>query len=137
MKQSRPIPEDSEGLIAARMAALGIRIEDIEESFVRSGGHGGQNVNKTSTCVQLHHVPTGLRVKSQDTRYRGRNRLIAWDLLLNKLESQKREQKAEERSQIEKLRRQRRPRSRAAKQRILSDKAHNSKVKAARRSVAD
>ena len=59
---------------------------DIEESFVRSGGHGGQNVNKTATCVMLVHRPTGLQVKCQTTRHQGLNRFIARRLLLDKIE---------------------------------------------------
>ena len=58
---SAKLEQDDE--LQRRMAALGIREEDIEESFVRSGGHGGQNVNKTSTCVMLVHRPTGMQVK--------------------------------------------------------------------------
>src|SRR5437867_3110177 len=63
-------PENDDQL-RKRMAALGVRVEDIEESFVRSGGHGGQNVNKTSTCVMLVHRPTGVQVKCQATRHQG------------------------------------------------------------------
>ena len=71
------------------LTALGVREADIEESFVRSGGHGGQNVNKTSTCVMLVHRPTGVQVKCQETRQQGLNRFIARRLLLDKIETAK------------------------------------------------
>src|SRR6185436_18473373 len=118
-----------------RMAALGVREEDIEESFVRSGGHGGQNVNKTSTCVMLVHRPTGIQVKCQDTRHQGRNRILARGLLLDKIQSRRQSQAAAERARVEKLRRQRRPRSRGAKERMLADKSRHAAKKGSRRRV--
>lgn len=118
--------------LTLRMAALGVREEDLEETFVRSAGHGGQNVNKTSTCVMLTHRPTGVSVKCQETRHQGRNRQLAREQLLDKIEAERREKQAAKRAAIEKIRRSKRPRSRAAKARILADKAKRSDKKRAR-----
>jgi protein subunit release factor B len=122
--------------LAQRMAALGVRDAEIEESFVRSGGHGGQNVNKTATCVMLLHRPTGLQVKCQTTRQQGLNRVLALQLLLDKLEARQRERQQGERARLEKLRRQKRGRSRRAKQQMLADKSHHAAKKISRRRVA-
>ena len=125
--------DDSPDSLARRMAALGVREEDIEETFVRSGGHGGQNVNKTSTCVQLVHRPTGLMVKCQTTRHQAVNRELARELLIEKLEARRAARVAAERARVEKRRRQKRPRSRAAKERMLADKARLAAKKRFRR----
>src|SRR4051794_15858433 len=114
-----PVGTDKEAQLAQRMAELGVRNADIEESFVRSGGHGGQNVNKTSTCVMLIHRPTGVQVKCQSTRQQGLNRFFARRLLLDKIEKLKNGFVAAERAEVEKIRRQKRRRSRRAKQRML------------------
>ena len=116
-----------------RLAALGVRESDLVETFVRSGGHGGQNVNKVATCVLLVHLPTGLQVKCQVTRYQGQNRILARELLLEKLVARHQARLLSERAEIEKLRRQKRGRSRGAKQRMLADKSHHAAKKNTRR----
>src|SRR5258705_11083655 len=123
---SFPVSLEKEDQLAQRMAALGVREVDVEESFVRSGGHGGQNVNKTATCVMLLHRPTGLQVKCQATRQQGLNRFIARRLLLDKIETLQKGHVDTERARVEKIRRQKRKRSRRAKARMLADKSHQS-----------
>lgn len=130
---SQPTVNPEADALAQWMEALGVREEDLEETFVRSGGHGGQNVNKVSTCVQLLHRPSGLQVRCQTTRYQGRNRELARYLLCEKLEALKKSAMEMERARIEKQRRAKRGRSYGAKQRILADKSHQSKKKANRR----
>ena len=130
-----PVSPEKETQLTQRMAALGVREADIDETFVRSGGHGGQNVNKTSTCVMLLHRPTGLQVKCQATRQQGLNRFIARRLLLDKVEAMKHGYVAAQRAEIEKIRRQKRRRSRRAKNRMLADKSHHADKKASRRPV--
>jgi protein subunit release factor B len=132
-----PVSPEKEAQLAQRMAALGVREADIDESFVRSGGHGGQNVNKTATCVMLFHHPTRLQVKCQTTRSQGLNRYLARRLLLDKIEALKKGYVDAERSRIEKIRRQKRKRSRRAKARMLDNKHHQSTKKNARRPVGD
>src|SRR5882672_7012954 len=120
-----PVSLDKETQLARRMASLGVNEADLEETFVRSGGHGGQNVNKTSTCVMLLHRPTGVQVKCQETRQQGLNRFIARRLLLDKIEEKQKGFVAAKRAEIEKIRRQKRKRSLRAKERMLAGKAHH------------
>jgi protein subunit release factor B len=129
------VSSEKEAQLARRMAELGVSEADIAESFVRSGGHGGQNVNKTSTCVMLVHRPTGLQVKCQATRQQGLNRFIARRLLLDKIEEQRNGFIAAKRAEIERIRRQKRKRSRRAKDKILAGKAHQSGKKDLRRRI--
>ncbi len=118
------------------MEELGIREEDIEESFIRSGGKGGQHVNKTSTCVYLKHVPTGLEVKCQEGRSQGLNRYRARVLLMNKIDELVRGEESREKQRIEKIRRQKRKRSKRAKEKMLAEKRITSEKKKLRSQVS-
>ena len=112
-----PLSGDRARALEERLARLGVRAEDLEESFVHSGGKGGQNVNKVATCVVLVHRPTGIAVKCQRERTQGANRLIARQLLADKIEERKLGAASKRQQEAEKVRRQKRRRSRRAKDR--------------------
>ena len=118
-----------------RMQALGVREQDIEEQFVRSSGAGGQKVNKTSSCVVLHHRPTGIRVKCQRERSQALNRFLARRILLDKVEAKLKGADTAEEQKIARIRRQKRKRSRRAKLKLLADKRHHAGKKSLRAAV--
>ena len=116
--------------LAARMERAGIREEDLVEKFILGSGSGGQKINKTSSCVYLKHIPTGLETKCQKDRSRELNRYHARCHLCEKLEEQLFEAKSEKQQEVEKIRRQKRRRSRRQKEKMLaSKKIHSSKKK--------
>ena len=132
-----PVSHDKLAVLRARMLGLGIREEDLQESFVTSQGKGGQNVNKVAPCVDLLHVPSGLRIKCQQERSQGLNRYLARKLLADKIEERKLGAESKRVQDAERIRRQKRRRSRRAKNRMLADKHARSSVKSTRGRVGD
>jgi protein subunit release factor B len=130
-----PVSADKERQLVERMAALDVREQDIEEQFVRSSGAGGQNVNKVSSCVLLHHRPSGVRVRCQKERSQGLNRFLARRILLEKIVSLRRGAALEAEQRIAKIRRQKRKRSRRAKLRLLEEKRRRGETKVLRSPV--
>lgn len=121
-----PIEDEA---LRKRMLKLGIAGDDLEESFIRGTGAGGQKINKTSSTVVLVHVPTGIEVRCQRERSQSMNRLVARLELCDKLEAKLKAAKLEVRSAVEKKKRQNRKRPRGVKERILEGKHHRGEVK--------
>jgi protein subunit release factor B len=130
-----PVSPEKAQALAARMRELGIDEADLEEQFVRSGGKGGQNVNKVATCVVLRHRPTDLQVKCQASRSQAMNRFLARRLLCEKLDERRRGAASAAEQARERIRRQKRRRSRRAKEKMLAQKHARGETKAARRPV--
>jgi peptide chain release factor len=130
-----PVSEEKSNALQKRMATLGLREEDLVESFIRGSGSGGQKVNKTSSCVQLLHKPTGIEVKCQRERSQAMNRFFARRELCDRIEERIQGVKAAKEQEREKIRRQKRRRSRRQKARMLDDKKKHGDKKAGRRSV--
>ena len=129
-----PLTSDKLAALEQRLTALGIAEADLLEKFVRGSGAGGQKINKTSSCVFLKHLPTGVCIKCQMDRSREMNRFLARRELCEQLEAI-RDGKAVAKTQaIEKMRRTNRPRSRNSKNRSVADKRNLSQKKSMRRS---
>ena len=116
-----------------RLVRLGLAAGDFEESFARSGGPGGQHVNKVSTAVTLRHRPSGMAVTVQDSRSQAMNRQLARARLLDAIEQARRDERQARVDAREKVRRQNRPKPRAVKRRILQGKRHRAGIKQGRR----
>ena len=128
-----PVTADKERALLARLAALGIREDELEERFVRSGGKGGQNVNKVATCVVLRHLPSGIVVKCQETRTQAMNRFLARRRLADEIESRRRGEASAREQEAARIRRQKRRRSRRAKEKVLAAKHAQADKKIMRR----
>ncbi|HEX4708615.1 MAG TPA: peptide chain release factor-like protein [Candidatus Udaeobacter sp.] len=116
-------------LLRKRMRKLGIRDVDVEETFTRSSGPGGQHVNKVATAVTLRHRPSGISVTAQDSRSQAVNRKLARERLLDAIESAEQARRAAEIAKVERERRRKSPRPAALKRRILDSKRKRGDLK--------
>ena len=131
------VSSDKRKALDDKLIRLGVQKKDIIEKFIRAGGPGGQKVNKTSSCVYLKHIPTGIEVKMSRERSQALNRFLAWRLLTEKIEERIYRIKSEKRKRIEKIRRQKRKRSKRAKEKILREKKIRSMKKKLRKVKLD
>jgi protein subunit release factor B len=131
------VSDAKEEALAQRMRKMNICEADLQEKFVRASGPGGQKVNKTSSCVQLKHLPTGLLVRCQRERSQALNRFIARCRLLDRIEKARNGFVAEEKAKAAKIRRQKRRRSRRAKEKMLAGKRRLSEKKQRRAPVEE
>ena len=127
--------KEKQDALASRMEQLGIRESDLIEKFILGSGSGGQKINKTSSCVYLKHLPSGIEIKCQRERSRELNRLYARRELCDKIEELLFQEKSKRRQAIEKIRRQKRKRSRRAQEKMLANKKHRSDIKEHRKKI--
>lgn len=116
------VTAETQAKLKARMEKLGILEQDLDEHFIRGSGSGGQKINKTSSCVQLIHRPSGIEIRCQQTRSQADNRYWARRELCEKIEEKVLGEKSAKRQAAEKIRRQKRRRSRRAKAKMLDAK---------------
>jgi len=131
-----PVSSKKQALLAKRMHDLGILEADLSEHFIRSSGKGGQHLNKTSTCVVLRHLPTGIEVRCQSERSQAVNRHLARARLMEKMERMRLGRKSAEEQRRWKVKKQKRRRSRRAKEKVLEQKHRQSEKKRQRRPPA-
>lgn len=121
--------------VSVRMAQVGIKESDLKETFTRSSGPGGQNVNKVATAVTLRHRPSGISVTVQDSRSQVQNRKLARKRLIDAIEQAQQKRRGAEIAQREKARRHRSPRPAALKRRILQAKRKRGELKKQRAKI--
>lgn len=123
------VTDDKWDKLRARMKGLGILEQDIDEHFIRGSGSGGQKINKTSSCVQLIHHPSGSEIRCQQTRSQADNRYWARRELCERIEEKVLGEKSAKQQAAEKIRRQKRRRSRRAKAKMLDEKSKQGEKK--------
>ena len=128
------VSKDKVAELEQRLLNLGVTDDTLMERFVRGSGAGGQKINKTSSCVFLKHLTSGVVIKCQSDRSREMNRFLARRELCEELESIRDGKESARVQEMEKIRRQKRRRSRRSKQRSVADKRLLSTKKSLRRS---
>ena len=123
--------------VRAHLLALGCDLARVEESFIHSGGHGGQNVNKVATCVQLRYAPRNILLKMQEHRTQAANRLAAWKLLAEQLQRLRDRHDAERKAARELKRRQNAQRPRGVKRQFVELKRRRAKTRDARKDTGE
>lgn len=118
-----------------KAAELGVSAGDIIESFVRGSGKGGQKINKTSSCVLLRHLPTGIEVRCQKHREQSKNRISAYKLLILKIEEKVKGAQSDRAKKIFKLKKQKQRRSKKAKEKMLEGKRLRAERKTGRKAL--
>ncbi len=124
--------KEKQEALQKRLEGLGVKDLDLVEKFILGSGSGGQKINKTSSCVYLKHLPSGIEVKCQRDRSREMNRFYARRSLCEQLEKQIEGKRSEQEQKREKIRRQKRRRSRKSKEKMLEGKRALSQKKSMR-----
>lgn len=119
------------------LTRLRLKEDEFEESFVRSAGPGGQNVNKVATAVELRHKPSGVSVTVQDSRSQMANRSLARKRILEQIAAAREAKRQERRQAVQKKLRATRKRPKGVQKRILEGKRQRSQVKSMRRRVSE
>ncbi|MCB1116282.1 MAG: peptide chain release factor-like protein [Chlamydiia bacterium] len=130
-----PITKEKKLALEKRMEELEIYETDLVEKFVLGSGSGGQKINKTSSCVYLKHLPTGIEVKCQQDRSREMNRYLARKELTEKIASKIHGEKTKKEREMQKIRQQKKRRSRRLKEKILEEKKKHSEIKTLRQKI--
>lgn len=127
-------PEKERDLLR-QMEQLKVKENDLREKFIRGSGPGGQKINKTSSCVYIRHIPSGIEVKCGRSRSQALNRFLARRELCERLAGEIFKRKTQKQQEIAKIRRQKRRRSQRQKEKMLSDKRRRAETKAKRKAV--
>ena len=118
------ISKDKVDKLMEKMNTLHIDEKELIEKFILGNGKGGQKLQKTASTVYLKHLPTGLEIKCQESRGREDNRYFARMRLCEKLQAIYSDEKTKEQQHIEKVKRQKKRRSRKSKQKMMDEKSN-------------
>lgn len=116
-----------------KLNGLQIYEADLIEKFIIGSGSGGQKLHKTASTVYLKHLPTGMEIKCQESRSREENRYYARERLFEKLHAILSDEKSKEQQRVEKIKRQKKRRTRKSKNKMLDEKSRQGQLKVLRK----